>query len=102
VAARLGSSADGTKEVKTAAFFSTLDFGLVMTKSYQPKFVPPTMRSDMDVRNFDVEFTRERAVDSVVVSHMSETLQAKTNFEGFTYAGGEGKEGPAMTEEEEE
>ena len=26
--------------------------------------------------------------DSMVVSHMSETMQEKTNFEGFTYKGG--------------
>ena len=84
---RLGST-NGAEELKQSAFFSELDFERVYTKSVKAKFVPPLMRSDSDVRNFDLEFTREKPVDSVVTSQMSDTLQEKTNFEGFTFEGG--------------
>lgn len=81
---RLGSTT-GAQELKNSPFFDELDFARVYTKSYKPKFVPPMMRSNSDVQNFDQEFTRERAVDSVVTNLMSETLEAKTRFEGFTF-----------------
>ena len=42
---------------------------------------------ETDVRNFDAEFTRERAVDSVVTSHLTGTMAAKSDFENFTYHG---------------
>ena len=58
-----------------------------MTKSYEPEFRPPSQSSDTDVRNFDAEFTRERAVDSVVVETLTSTQAAKSNFENFTYKG---------------
>jgi len=85
---RLGSTNDA-QDLKDSPFFDELDFTRVYTKGYTPKFQPPMMRSSSDVRNFDQEFTRENAVDSVVDSLMSPTLQEKTRFEGFTYEGGE-------------
>mmetsp|Transcript_15975 Transcript_15975/g.31802 ORF Transcript_15975/g.31802 Transcript_15975/m.31802 type:complete len:387 (+) Transcript_15975:53-1213(+) len=83
---RLGSGPGGTDEIKNADFFAkTLDFDRVYRKEYTPEFKPPAGRSDTDATNFDAEFTTERAVDSVVTTHMSETAKAKSNFSNFTY-----------------
>jgi hypothetical protein len=84
---RLGSGPSGAEELKRTRFFSVLDFDMVMRKEIEAEFKPPAATSKTDVRNFDKEFTSEQAADSMVVSHMSETMQEKTNFEGFTYAG---------------
>ena len=82
---RLGSGPAGTDEIKNADFFKSLDFDRVMAKEYTPEFKPPAGRHETDATNFDAEFTSERAVDSVVTSHMSETAKEKSNFHGFTY-----------------
>jgi hypothetical protein len=62
-----------------------LDLNRVMARNYKPEFTPPASTSETDVRNFDTEFTNEQAADSLVVSRMTETMQQKSNFEGFTY-----------------
>lgn len=72
-------------ELKRSAFFRVLDFDRVMALGYEPEFKPPASKSESDVSNFDPEFTKEKAADSVVVSHMTETMQEKSNFENFTY-----------------
>ena len=58
-----------------------------MAKVYEAEFKPPAARSETDVSNFDAEFTREAPGDSLVVTHMSETMKEKSNFDGFTYRG---------------
>ena len=87
VAERLGSSAAGADDVKRASFFSSLDFELVNTKEYTPEFRPPQAKSETDVGNFDPEFTSEVPADSLVTTHMSETMQEKSNFQDFTFQG---------------
>ena len=57
-------------------------------QEYTPEFKPPTGRNDTDATNFDAEFTNERALDSVVTTHMSAAAKDKTNFEGFTFQDG--------------
>lgn len=57
----------------------------VLAREYTPEFCPPAASSLTDVRNFDTEFTSEQAADSMVVSHMTATMQEKTRFDGFTY-----------------
>jgi len=90
IASRLGSGPSGAAELKQSRFFSVYDFNRILTKSYEAEFRPPTATSQTDVRNFDKEFTSEPAGDSLIESHMSETMVEKTKFEGFTYKG-EGK-----------
>jgi serum/glucocorticoid-regulated kinase 2 len=80
---RLGSR--GVEEVKASPFFASLDFAKVLNKEYPPEFRPPAMANENDVRNFDTEFTDEKAADSMVTTHMTETMKEKSNFEGFTY-----------------
>lgn len=45
------------------------------------------MRGETDVRNFDAEFTRDRAVDSVVVNHLNGSMAARADFDNFTFVG---------------
>eukprot|EP01039_Chlorochromonas_danica_P011014 gene11014-12262_t len=85
VSGRTGSN--GAQELKRSRFLSVYDFNRVMSKGYEAEFKPPQATSQTDVRNFDKEFTSEPAADSMVVSHMSETMQEKAVFEGFTYKG---------------
>ena len=85
VSSRLGSGPTGSEEVKRSSFFSALDFRKVYDKEYPPEFRPPRATSEGDVRNFDYEFTSEVAGDSLVTTHMTNTMQEKSNFEGFTY-----------------
>ena len=87
VSDRLGSGVTDADELKRSAFFRVLDFDGVMVHQYDAEFKPPAASSESDVSNFDPEFTKEAAADSLVVTSMSETLQEKTNFEGFTYQG---------------
>jgi serum/glucocorticoid-regulated kinase 2 len=39
----------------------------------------------IDTSNFDIEFTAEKPVDSVVTTTMTETQRNKAQFPGFTY-----------------
>jgi len=88
VSARLCSGPTGAEELKKTSFFSNLDFRKVYDKEYTPEFRPPRPTNETDVRNFDYEFTSEVAGDSLVTTHMTNTMQEKSNFEGFTYQGG--------------
>lgn len=85
VSDRTGSN--GAQDLKRSRFLSVYDFNRVTSKGYEAEFKPPQATSQTDVRNFDKEFTSEPAADSMVVSHMSETMQEKAAFEGFTYKG---------------
>ncbi len=89
MASRLGSGPTGAEEVKRSSFFSTLDFARVLAREYSPEFVPPTASSATDAINFDKEFTEEAPADSMVTTHMTGTMQEKSNFEGFTFQGEE-------------
>lgn len=89
VSARKGSGPTGADELKKSRFLAVYDFDRILNKEYEAEFKPPAATSATDVSNFDKEFTSETAADSMVVSHMSQTMQDKTKFEGFTYKGTE-------------
>jgi len=80
---RLGSR--GAAEIKNEPFFASLEMKRVLAKKYTPEFIPPRQKNDADVRNFDTEFTEEAPQDSLATGVMSETMQAKADFSGFTY-----------------
>lgn len=80
---RLGSRGSG--EIKAEAFFASLEMKRVFQKKYTPEFIPPRQKNDHDVRNFDTEFTDEKAADSLATTKMTDTMAEKTKFEGFTY-----------------
>lgn len=56
-ATRLGSESTG--RVRDHAFFADVDWLAVAQRRVQPPFVP-TIRDELDVSNFDTEFTSER------------------------------------------
>ena len=85
VADRVGCGPTGANEMKRKAFLASLDFNKVISRGYKVSFVPPASTSDTDVRNFDKEFTDEFAADSPMVCQMTETMQEKSNFIGFTF-----------------
>ncbi len=83
-----------------------------MEKKIEAPFKPPARRGTIDVTNFDTEFTREKAVDSVVPTSIMTTEElSAVAFEGFSYigksiasgaGGGEADELAEINEEDEE
>ncbi|TYZ61506.1 hypothetical protein PybrP1_006830 [[Pythium] brassicae (nom. inval.)] len=82
---RLGSGPTDAEEIKAHPFFKGIDWEAVMNKEIVPEFKPPNRLGSMDTSNFDIEFTGEKPVDSVVTTTMSETQRSKAQFPGFTY-----------------
>ena len=85
VIARLGSGRGGADDVLKHPFFSSLNIEKVLEKKVTPEFIPPKQKNDEDVRNFDTEFTSEAPTDSLPVQQMTDTMQQKADFTGFTY-----------------
>lgn len=92
VSDRLGSGLDDSESIKKHAFFQELDWQQVYKKETAPEFQPPNRMGSIDTSNFDLEFTSERAIDSVVTSSLSETQREKAQFPGFTYEGDDAME----------
>ena len=77
-AQRLG--VNGAEEIKRHPFFEKIAWQRLAQKKIQPPF-KPSVRSPVDVSNFDTVFTAEQPLDSVVEgSQLSQTVQAQ--FEG--------------------
>jgi len=82
---RLG--AGGAEEIKRHMFFASIDWVKLMAKKIQPPF-KPSVTDNIDVSNFDAEFTSENPQSSVITdSNLSQTVQQQ--FVGFTYTGSE-------------
>ncbi|KAG8850049.1 AGC protein kinase Gad8 [Tulasnella sp. 330] len=79
---RLG--VNGAEEIKRHPFFAKhIDWDRLIAKKITPPF-KPSVTGQIDVSNFDPEFTLEPPMDSVVTdSALSETVQDQ--FRGFTY-----------------
>ncbi|KAG9046592.1 hypothetical protein FS837_004011 [Tulasnella sp. UAMH 9824] len=79
---RLGNR--GAEEIKAHPFFARhIDWERLIHKKITPPF-KPSVTGQIDVSNFDSEFTSEAPMDSVVTdSALSETVQDQ--FKGFTY-----------------
>lgn len=82
---RLGSGQGDAADLKKHDFFADLDWDKVYAKKIVPEFKPPNRMGSIDTGNFDLEFTTEFAVDSVVTTSLSETQRDKAQFPGFTY-----------------
>eukprot|EP00743_Colponemidia_sp_Colp-15_P001810 GILK01001975.1.p1 GENE.GILK01001975.1~~GILK01001975.1.p1 ORF type:complete len:405 (+),score=90.28 GILK01001975.1:40-1215(+) len=89
VSTRLGSGPTDAAEIKAHPFFSSLNWEDVYQRRIRPEYTPTQLVGSLDVSNFDKEFTREPAVDSVVTTTLSSTAVAKTTFDQFTYTGAE-------------
>ena len=82
---RLGAGPDDAEEVKRHPFFSDINWDRLAKKSIPPPF-KPVVRSDIDVSNFDAEFTSELAVDSLP-NHPPLPSEIQDRFKGFTFHG---------------
>ncbi|CCI44484.1 unnamed protein product [Albugo candida] len=85
VSDRLGSGPTDAEEIKSHPFFKEVDFEAVYRREVIPEFQPPNRLGSIDTSNFDLEFTTEKPVDSVVTTTLSETQRNKAQFPGFTY-----------------
>jgi hypothetical protein len=63
---RLGAAAPGLAKLQAHPFFLGMDWEVVGARRMTPVYVPPVNGTE-DVANFESVFTREAAVDSVVV-----------------------------------
>ena len=90
VSTRLGGNGIDNEFVNMP-FFAGMQFTKVYSREYSPQFVPPNNGNsdddDMDVSNFDDDFTREAAKDSLVTEKekMTSTMEEKSAFVGFSY-----------------
>jgi len=66
ISSRLGSGKTDAMELKASSFLKPLNFDSVFAKAVVPEFRPPEMRSELDTRNFDPEFTRERVSIKII------------------------------------
>jgi serine/threonine protein kinase len=85
VSALLDKDADARADfarIRGHAFFAGLDFEKVLARQVQPSYVPNV--SGVGIKNFDSEFTAERAMDSFATP----TRQAHDEFAGFSCVGG--------------
>lgn len=85
IAMRTCSGEKGILEFMDTPFMSCFTMEKLMTKSYKAEFIPPAATSQTDVSNFDRVFTEQNAADSMVVQHMTDSMQEKSKFDGFTY-----------------
>eukprot|EP01016_Furgasonia_blochmanni_P007664 TRINITY_DN1306_c0_g4_i1.p1 TRINITY_DN1306_c0_g4~~TRINITY_DN1306_c0_g4_i1.p1 ORF type:complete len:297 (+),score=57.83 TRINITY_DN1306_c0_g4_i1:183-1073(+) len=78
---RLGGGEDDARPIKTHSWFASIDWDAILQKKLRAPFVP-VLKSELDVSNFDAEFT-EIPLDSFNESTF-DSLKIK-NFDGFSY-----------------
>ncbi|UJR08960.1 hypothetical protein I4U23_013212 [Adineta vaga] len=82
VSHRLGSGPEDGVAIKNHGFFRHLNWNDVYAKRYDPPH-KPILKSDDDVSQFDIKFTKQTPVDSPDDNMIS--TSADTAFLGFTY-----------------
>jgi serine/threonine protein kinase len=78
---RIGAGDDDYREIAEHAFFNGLNWEDVLEKRITPEWMPQ-IRSDLDVSNFDRQFTSETATAPVDEGFVSKSVQMA--FNGFT------------------
>ena len=79
---RLGSSKRDFAEIQEHAFFEDIDWGELYRKEIDPPYKPGVKGGLEDTSCFDIEFLREKAVDS----HVAAPVIKEDGFKGFTFA----------------
>jgi serum/glucocorticoid-regulated kinase 2 len=80
----------GSDEIKRHKWFGNIDWKLLNERKVNPPF-KPKITGDYDVDNFDAEFTREEAYNSVMPNaNMNLVNKYQKEFQDFTYAPKEG------------
>ena len=84
---RLGSGPTDEQEVRSHAFFASVDWDALLRRRVTPPF-RPDLTNAMDLRNIDPEFTKEPVPASVGQSFgISASVKDSDNvFQGFSYA----------------
>eukprot|EP01016_Furgasonia_blochmanni_P023787 TRINITY_DN2562_c0_g1_i2.p1 TRINITY_DN2562_c0_g1~~TRINITY_DN2562_c0_g1_i2.p1 ORF type:complete len:438 (-),score=141.84 TRINITY_DN2562_c0_g1_i2:293-1522(-) len=79
---RLGGGPDNGKPIKEHPWFAGVNWQALLNKEIKAPFIP-VVKSELDVSNFDPEFT-ETPLDSYKESYMSTEFQ---NYDNFTWNG---------------
>jgi len=87
---RLGSSS--SQDVKKHPFFKDIDWEKLEKREMEPPY-KPKVKNDSDTSLIDTAFLTEKAQDSFVENHLSETLQRDNAFDDFTYVAPTAMEG---------
>jgi serum/glucocorticoid-regulated kinase 2 len=93
---RLGSGAEGGKNVKNHPFFRDIDWEKLEKRDVEPPW-KPKVKSDTDTSQIDTVFTGERPQDSLVEGTLSDAVAKENNFDGFTFVAPSGMEGGIAT-----
>ncbi|OMJ75198.1 hypothetical protein SteCoe_25710 [Stentor coeruleus] len=72
------------KDCASHPFFEGIDWDLLSSKQVIPPF-KPKVSGPMDLRNFDKQFTDERAAESIDTGTMNSAQKIRNRYEGFTY-----------------
>jgi serum/glucocorticoid-regulated kinase 2 len=89
---RLGSRS--SEDVKKHPFFKDLDWDKLEKKELDAPW-KPKVKGENDISQIDTAFTQERAQDSLVDNHLSDTMQKENAFDAFTYVAPNAMEGKA-------
>jgi len=89
---RLGSQS--SQDVKKHPFFKDIDWDKLEKREMEPPY-KPKVKGDADTSLIDTAFLVEKAQDSYVENHLSETLQRDNAFDDFTYVAPTAMEGSA-------
>ena len=80
---RLGSGPNGTENIKNHPFFDGVDWDLAMKKQLKPPFIPK-LKSDTDLRYFDIMFTDEK-IGGPKRKNTNRDRELSNEYNGFTY-----------------
>ena len=82
---RLGSGPNGTENIKNHPFFDGVDWDLAMKKQLKPPFIPK-LKSDTDLRYFDIMFTDEKiGGPKRKNTNRDRDREPSNEYNGFTY-----------------
>eukprot|EP01137_Pigoraptor_chileana_P006815 Opistho-2@51572 len=84
---RIGSGPTDAEEIKSHLFFKDVDWAKLLRKEYTPPF-NPGVSGQMDLKNFDPEFTNETVPGSILATndlHVEVDMVDDSTFAGFTY-----------------
>jgi serine/threonine protein kinase len=78
---RIGAGEEDVEEIKLHAFFNGIDWDALMKKEIEPEW-KPELKGELDVGNFDEEFTAEQQGVSFEEQAM---IGDEVKIEGFTF-----------------